>query len=258
MEASAADTFPRRRQRGRASLGAAHPPTGNQTRTHVVRTRSHRTMAIGTEAVQLFAVVPLDGSAAFRITGADVVQLRDLVAITRLVPYAAVNATSEAIGDYRRIVESTFQEHPLLPAPFGTVFRSKDSLLHWMEVHYVTLVDAMGFVHDRVMARVRLQTVPLRPEQLTDTIEMRAADFETTVFDSIRFLKRNAVACVTFAPQDAVPSGRTVEASFLLERDRWSSFADAVGEEQRRLPELAIEQSGPWPPYDFVRLQFGA
>jgi len=31
-----------------------------------------------------------------------------------------------------------------------------------------------------------------------------------------------------------------------------------VREERLRLPELAIEQSGPWPPYDFVRLQFGA
>ena len=28
----------------------------------------------------------------------------------------------------------------------------------------------------------------------------------------------------------------------------------AVKEEQKRLPDLRFEQTGPWPPYDFVRL----
>ena len=49
-----------------------------------------------------------------------------------------------------------------------------------------------------------------------------------------------------------------LEASFLIERDKWTVFHEALGEERQRLPELEIDESGPLPPYDFVRLQFGA
>jgi hypothetical protein len=222
----------------------------------VARTRSQRNPAIGTEAVQLFGLIPHDATQSPRVPGADLVPLREVAAVTRLSPYARLDATSDAIGEYRRVVEESFRDRPVVPAPFGTVFRSRDSLLHWMELHYGALLGALSFVHDRAMARLRVVPHAIPPEQLTETVELRATDFETTVFDSFRFIKRNAVACVMFNPQSAPE--RSVEASFLVDREKWPTFEEAVREERLRLPELAIEQSGPWPPYDFVRLQFGA
>lgn len=224
----------------------------------MTRTRSLRNPAIGIEALQLFGIVAHDASAPARIIGAELVPLRELAAVIRLVPYSRIDATSEAITEYRQVVESRFQDHAVIPAPFGTVFKSRSALLHWMELHYVTLADAFGFIGDRLMARVRVAPRELTPEELTESREVRATDFETTVFDSFRFMKRTCVACVTLAPQGTGTTGRSVDASFLIERDKWSAFADAVGEERQRLPELSIEQSGPLPPYDFVRLQFGA
>ncbi|MEO7963940.1 MAG: GvpL/GvpF family gas vesicle protein, partial [Gemmatimonadaceae bacterium] len=218
---------------------------------------SQRNPAIGSEALQLFGLIPHDTSTTIRISRADVFPLRELAAVTRPAAYERVDATSDAINGYRALVEELYRDHAVVPAPFGTVFRSRDSLLHWMELHYSALVDALGFVQDRAMARVHVAVVPLSPEALTESVEVRATDFETTVFDSFRFLKRSAVACVTFTPQVA-PAGRSVEASFLVDREKWPLFEEAVAEERRRLPELAIEQSGPFPAYDFVRLQFGA
>lgn len=224
----------------------------------MARTFSQRNLAIGVEALQLFGVALHDPAAPLRLPGADLVALRELAAITRKVPYEPIDATTEAIADYRRLVETTFRDHHIIPAPFGTVFKSRDSLLHWMELHYVALMDAVHWLGDRLMARVKIVPHPLPPEEMNESREFRATDFESTVFDSFRFLKRSAVACVTFAPHGTPGAGRSIEASFLVERDRWAAFGDAVGEERRRLPELEIEQSGPWPPYDFVRLQFGA
>jgi hypothetical protein len=224
----------------------------------VARTRTQRNLAFGSaEALQLYGVLAHDGTAVSPIPGSAVVTLRELAAVVRQVPYERLDATTEAIEDYRRVVESAFRDHAVLPAPFGTVFKWRESLLHWMEIHYVALVDAIGFVHDRAMARVRVERAKLPPEALTETREARVQDFESTVFDSFRFLKRNAIACVTFPPQGTPPNSKSAEASFLVEREKWGVFADAVEEEQRRLPEFAIEQTGPWPPYDFVRLQFG-
>lgn len=222
------------------------------------RPRSLRTPAVGNEALQLFGIVPYDSAAPLHVTEADLVPLRDLAAITQLVPYERLEATSAAIDEYRRVVEEGFRVQPVVPAPFGTVFRSRNSLLHWMELHYVSLMEAVRFVGDRQVARVRVTPHALPPEEMTESREGRAADFETTVFDSFRFLRRSAVACVTYAPEARSGSHKSAEASFLVERGAWSRFHDAIGEERRRLPEVEIEESGPFPPYDFVRLQFGA
>jgi hypothetical protein len=45
--------------------------------------------------------------------------------------------------------------------------------------------------------------------------------------------------------------------AFLVEEDRWQAFVDAVGEEEARQGVLHLEMTGPWPPFDFVRMQFG-
>ena len=34
-------------------------------------------------------------------------------------------------------------------------------------------------------------------------------------------------------------------------------LSDVVREEGKRVPDLLVECTGPWPPYDFVRMQFG-
>jgi Gas vesicle synthesis protein GvpL/GvpF len=222
----------------------------------VALTRSQRNLAIGTDALLLFGIVQHEGP-AFRIPGAEIVTLREITAAVRKVPYAKVDPSSEAIREYREAVETAFRDHAVLPAPFGTVFKSREALLAWLELHYHALVDALAFVHDRAMARVRFAASGLPDEQMTETREVRIQDFETTVFDSFRFLKRSAVALVTFPPQGKGWTARSLEASFLVDREKWPAFEQAVGEEQQRLPEFSIEQSGPWPPYDFVRLQFG-
>lgn len=225
----------------------------------MVRTRTQRNLAFGgAEALQLYGVLAHDGAAVAPIPGTMVVTLRELAAVVRHVPYDRLDATTDAIADYRRVVEVAFRDHAVLPAPFGTVFKWRESLMHWMEIHYVALVDAIGFVHDRSMVRVRVERAKLDTDALTDTREARIQDFETTVFDSFRFLKRSAIACVTFPPTGTPPASKCAEASFLVDRDKWKAFAEAVDEEKRRLPEFSIEQTGPWPPYDFVRLQFGA
>jgi Gas vesicle synthesis protein GvpL/GvpF len=48
-----------------------------------------------------------------------------------------------------------------------------------------------------------------------------------------------------------------VSAAFLVERERSRIFEDAVSEEAARHASLVIDLTGPWPPYDFVKMQFG-
>lgn len=207
-------------------------------------------------ALQLFGIISLDVSGATpSMRDVTVVSFRDVGALVRESAYAAPAPTAQHVTDYRHIVEGVFARQTIVPAPFGTVFRGRDSLMRWLELHYFTLIEAVTFVADRAMARVSVSYGD-EPENTT-TMAIDADLLETTADESFRLLRRHAVASlvVNHHGDDAGPCAR---ASFLVERDRWGVFSDIVREEQRRLREMRVECTGPWPPYDFVRMQFGA
>ena len=206
-------------------------------------------------ALQLFGIISLDVSGTAPIRGVTVVSFRDLGALVADSSYAAPSPTTQAVAEYRRIVEGVFSRQTIVPAPFGTVFRGRDSLMRWLELHYFTLIEAVTFVSERAMARVSV-SYGQEPEN-TMAMSIDADLLDNAADESFRLLRRHAIASLVVSNHSGVmmPIAR---ASFLVERDRWDIFNDIVREDQRRLREMRVECTGPWPPYDFVRMQFGA
>jgi len=205
------------------------------------------------EALALCGIVSREGRPAPHVDGAQTVDYRDVSAVVRKADFVRSEDTEAGIAAYREVVEGAFACGAVIPAPYGTIFRSRDALLRWLELHYFTLADALRYLHDRQVARIRVAPAALGAQW--DTVEHRArgADLEVTAFDSFRVLKRQAVAYVPIE----VPGRRSeqgAEAAFLVEREHWNQFMALLKEEQRRLPDLKFEHSGPWPAYDFVRL----
>jgi hypothetical protein len=93
------------------------------------------------------------------------------------------------------------------------------------------------------------------PENTT-AMSIDADLLDSAADESFRVLRRHAVASLVIS-NHAGEAGPAARASFLIERERWGVFNDIVKEEQKRLREMHLECTGPWPPYDFVRLQFG-
>lgn len=207
-------------------------------------------------AVELYGIISLDVSGATSpVRGVTVLAFRDLGALVADATYAAPAATPQHIAEYRRVVEGAFARQTIVPAPYGSIFRSRDSLMRWLELHYFTLLEAVTFVADRAMARVVLSYGD-EPENTT-AMSIDADLLDTTADESFRLLRRHAVASVVIS-NHAAEVGPAARASFLIERERWDVFNDIVREEQKRLREMHVECTGPWPPYDFVRMQFGA
>jgi hypothetical protein len=74
--------------------------------------------------------------------------------------------------------------------------------------------------------------------------------------ESFRSLRRYAKATVPVSTQ-TVGDGTTIATeAFLVERAAWDAFAAEVAAEDLRSPGLILRLTGPWPVYDFVRLQF--
>jgi hypothetical protein len=181
-----------------------------------------------------------------------VVEYRDLIALVRRSRFTPIEPDPSEVVAYRGVVEGAFASRAVVPAPFGTVFRSRDSLVRWLELHYFTLADALQFLQDRQAARVRITTGLATQGWDTREYKLREADLEETAFDSFRVLRKESIA---FVPIPVAGRRTEAEAAFLIDRDQWAAFTALVKEEQRRLPDLRFEQTGPWPPYDFVHLE---
>jgi hypothetical protein len=64
-------------------------------------------------------------------------------------------------------------------------------------------------------------------------------------------LRRYARAAI---PLQVTP-GRILSAAFLVPRAGWIEFVERSDDMGLSHPELTFDLTGPWPPYDFVRLR---
>lgn len=179
---------------------------------------------------------------------ATVLRFRELGALVRPAPYARASCTTEELNAYRRVIDGAFRSGAVLPAPCGTVFRSVDRVRRWLTQNYISLSEGIHFVAGRCGARVH---VAARGGDAGDA----SPDVASAATACFRALRQRAVAVVPLRRDEP---GAAASAAFLVEQDRWSEFVEQVREQAARHDELTVEQSGPWPPYDFVRMDFGA
>jgi hypothetical protein len=206
-------------------------------------------MAVG--GYVLFGVVPVsagDGNALAPNT--DLVITGDVGAVVRPAAFERVELSDAEVDAYEEVVEAVFDRQTILPAPFGVVFRNTDHITRWLQMHYLTLTEAIHLVEGRCEVRVHMR---LRDEtkavEEPDTASTQAAmEFYQSVSreaDSSVMLRRPAL--------QAVLSG-----AFLIDRSEWERFSAIVAKEARKFDMLVVEQTGPWPPYDFVRMDLGS
>lgn len=177
------------------------------------------------------------------------VAFRDLCAVvSEQKAFAADDITTEIIASHRAIVDAIFRHAAVLPAPVGVVFRVPAVLTRWMELHYVSLTSALEFVDDRAAARVHVGLADKK-----DVLE-EGSDLAAAAAESFRALRRLAVAAV---PIHADKAKTSLSAAFLVERESWKEFERGVKDQADAHHLLSYETTGPWAPYDFVRMQFG-
>ena len=205
-------------------------------------------------AIRLHAVTLADAAQNVPVAEDSPVALipfRDLCAVVSDQRSFVLDETTPAVvEEHRRIVDRIFHQASVVPAPVGVVFRSPEVLKRWMELHYVSLTDALEFVEDREVARVHI----VRADGRSDELEA-GSDLAAAAAESFRALRRRAVAAVPLRLEEV--TGLVLSAAFLVERDLWKEFSNAVEEQQDAHHLLRFDLTGPWAPYDFVRMQFG-
>lgn len=190
--------------------------------------------------------------------GTTVIPFRALAAVVAPSRYSRIVLDDAEMAEYTRILEEVQSVTTVLPAPPGTVFRSRDNLSRWLELHYFTLTQAMGAIEGHSQARLTItKTLGADSQNATaDEIKETSKQLLATAAQSMRVLRGQSAATIVLP----LPEGETTvisQASFLVDVERWNVFSDLVRTEDERHTALDFHLSGPWPPYDFVRMQFG-
>lgn len=210
--------------------------------------------AMGSQSgLKLYAIAAVDnGSGDSLAPGTTLVHHRGLAAVVEPGAYSSPKLDEAEMERYATVVEEVFRAAPTLPAPPGTVFKSNGTLSHWLELHYFTLTDAMSVVEGQVAARVSIGSgATVKEDDATKSFKALGAE-------ALRLFRGRASATVMLPlTEDESKNGAIARASFLVDADKWEAFQNAVSQESKRQPALDVVLTGPWPPYDFVRMQFG-
>jgi hypothetical protein len=197
--------------------------------------------------LRLYGVAPL-AHADDRplVDSTSVVSVRDIGAIVRPSSYTMPPLDDTELLECERVVEAVFRAHTILPAPCGTVFKSEEHVRRWLELNYVSLIEGIHFVDGRCEVRVHAS----EGAAAADDVEV---DRLALAGESFRSLRKFAVAGLPLRPED----GRVMSSAFLVDRAEYGVFEEHVKEHAGRMSGLRLQLTGPWPPYDFVRLDFG-
>jgi Gas vesicle synthesis protein GvpL/GvpF len=210
-------------------------------------------MAQNTVALRLYGVAAVESGHAMSLAdGTTLVHYRALAAIVEPSPYTVSTLQDDEMSKYLAVLEEAQLHSAVLPAPPGTVFQSQPTLTRWLELHYFTLTEALSVIDGHAAARVSVTT------QGKKQGDDARKSFAAMAAESLRLLRGQAAATVTLPKADGdEEEGVLARASFLVDTQRWEAFKDTVSKEAERQESLDFEVTGPWPPYDFVRMQFG-
>lgn len=168
------------------------------------------------------------------------IRYRDLEALVRSVPFKVPEFGRESIQEHQKVVWSASQREGLLPAPYGLVFRGRRAVIRFLQDQYIAIDEGLALVEGHW--ELRLHLAPAAEETKGE-----AGETALHVYSELRRFARSAFP---FA------HGRTrvLSAAFLVPRTQWLQFMDRAEDLSRRHGELLFDITGPWPPYDFVRM----
>lgn len=178
-----------------------------------------------------------------QVEGEDVLRIRyrDIEAVVGPVPYEVPPLDSDRVLAHQRVVESAMRRGTILPAPFGIVFRGRRQLIRLLQEQYLVVDEGLSLLDGHWELRLHIVS------SANADPDLELSDLAMQLYSELR---RHARAAVPFAADDR----RLMSAAFLVERNAWIEFMDRADDLGSAHPEVTFDITGPWPPYDFVRV----
>lgn len=175
----------------------------------------------------------------------ELVEHRGLAALVHHVTYSLPEWDAQHIREHSQAIERAMRRCTIVPAPYGIVFRGRQQVTDFLEDQFVALDEALSFLEGAFEMRLHIHPSGRRPGVSEREQTDRAAEFYTA-------LRRRARAALPLTRRDE----GILSAAFLVDRAGWVAFVEHADELDADHPEFRFDLTGPWPPYDFVRIAF--
>jgi len=207
------------------------------------------------------------------------VHWQDLAAVVSDSPPVPYDPDRENLLAHERVNETVLGETTVLPLAFGSVFRSEEDVVELLRRAYPALQETLARMAGKVefdlkvhwdpaaaLAQVtretpdlaRLAEHPPAASALSQIevgrlVESRLKSRAETYARAIR--DRLATVAAAVQPSETFGDTMIMNAAFLIERRDEERFAREVERLGEALDALSFRYSGPWPPYNFVRVR---
>jgi len=177
--------------------------------------------------------------------GDELIEHKGLTALVHTVPYRLPDWDREFVRAHSSAIERAMRRATIVPAPYGIVFQDHHQVVDFLDTQYVALDEALTFLDGAFEMRLHIEASGRRPDASESAQADQAASFYTA-------LRRRSRAAFTLP----VTGMRVLSAAFLVSRSDWVDFVEYADELDADNPEFQFDLTGPWPPYDFVRMAF--
>jgi len=169
------------------------------------------------------------------------IDYKDFSPVVSDVAMTTYEVSDDEVELHRKVVEHVMIEHSVLPVAYGMAFKNKKLLLIAMSAGYKAMKKAMIDVDNKVELGVKV----LLPKETSQLYETEKADFMGS-------LKTKAIRLKDLK---LFSSRLLMNSSFLVDKTKIDDFSGEIEQLGIRHPNLKIQYSGPWPPYNFVDIQ---
>jgi Gas vesicle synthesis protein GvpL/GvpF len=175
----------------------------------------------------------------------DLIEHMGLAALVHEVPYRLPDWDREVVRAHSSTIERAMRRGTIVPVPYGIVFRDRKHVIDFLETQHIALDEALTFLDGAFEMRLHIQPSGRRP----DISEREHSDQAASAYTALR---RRSRAAFTLPPAH----NSILSAAFLVSRADWVSFVEYADELDADNAEFQFDLTGPWPPYDFVKVTF--
>jgi hypothetical protein len=200
----------------------------------------------GDQAIYWYGVARAKAWRGGRISfgpGEDVLRIRyrALDALVKPVAYELPPLDEAHVLAHQKTVETAMRRGTVLPAPYGVIFRGRRQLIRMLQEQYLALDEGLSFLDGHWELRLHITAT---------AVEEADHGLDDLAMQLYSELRRHARAAVPFPAEGK----RLLSAAFLVDRSLWLEFMDRADDLGSAHREVSFDITGPWPPYDFVRV----
>lgn len=225
--------------------------------------------------IYVYALLAAEGSAPDGATGLqgsplELVVRDKIAAATSRHDAPNIEATVDNLWKHERVIEALMAKHDVLPARFGTTFKSEPDLDRVLGRHHDGIVAGLARVRGCVELGVRVMSNVEHPEPEPAIVvsgdrpghaymlaraaeerrrkhtESRVTALASQLHEPLARIARDSTLRPMLAPE------LLLSAAYLVRRDDVDAFSQRIGKLVEQNPTVRILCTGPWPPYHFV------